>query len=261
LIDLLIGADIKAILLIGVLQADSVNNELKIIGALGDIEGPEPTDQDMGMSTILLPGVADMDQNPNWTIGPFDLPIVLDGINISIENVVLTGIFEENYNYTGKGEFQGDLDLGVLSSFVGIPPQDICAIVGGCLPCVDDPGRVECVHLYIKNIRGEEKGTPIIPVGAPGVKNLGGAGNEQILELTLLHPETGAPEAGVELLVEVVEGNAQVDGGVQALVNTGADGKVTVSVTDSDGGSNKLNISINVDPGYQHISSVLYVNF
>jgi hypothetical protein len=195
-------------------------------------------------------------------MGPFDFPITIDEYRVVVENVTLTGIFEQDYAYTGKGEFNGDLDLAFAAK-LGFPPAGICDIAGGCQPCADDPDRLECIHLYVKNMRADAKVDPIVPIGAPTAQDLGEtAPGEHTVEIELLHPVSGAPEAGIELLVEVIEGTScLVNGGLQALVNTGAEGTVQVSVTDSDGGTDKLRISINVAPGYEHVYSILSVEF
>jgi hypothetical protein len=238
--------DFKAFLLIGILEADTVNDQFQIIGALGDLDGPDPTEQDMEQPTLLFPQPADISANPSWELGPFDIPITIEGYQVIIENARLSGIFEQNYNYTGKGEFEGDLDLGVIADLFQLDPLQLCILIEGCLPCSGEPGRVECVHIYLRNMRADEKLVPVTPIAAVAGKDLGGSATAHTIELTLVHPETGAPEPWIDVRVEVVTGDGTLDGGTTVLVvQTGAEGTATVTLTDTIGVQDELDFYIN----------------
>jgi len=259
--DLLQGLDLNAFLLIGVLSADVGLEQIKVIGALGDLDGPDPSQQDMDQPSILFPQPADLSQNPAWELGPFDFPIAIEGVEVTIEETRLSGIFEKDYSYTGKGEFQGDLDLGLVAGLVGLDPAEICAIVGGCLPCPAEPGRAECVHLYIRNMRAELKPDLIVPIAAVKAKDLGGTATEHTVELTLLHPETGDVQPGVELTVTVTSGNGTLDGSTVTTVTTGADGKAAVILTAPVGDSDELKIDIQSAVPYAWVRATLIARF
>jgi len=258
--ELLVGLDLAAYLLIGVLAADPVAEEMDIIGALGDLDGPDPSKQDMGSPSLLFPVPADLSGNPAWAMGPFDFPITIEGFEVLIEQVSLSGIFEENYSYFGKGELQGDLDLGLIAGLVGISPAEICVVAGGCLGCPGDPGRVECIHLYIRNMRAEPT-DPIIPIASPTGKDLGGTATEHDVEVTLVDPATGDPESGVDIMVAIDVGNGLIEGAVFKVATTGADGKTTVVLTDLDGGSDELSITIESAVPYAWVKSKVIVAF
>ena len=258
LADMLGGLGLDAYLLLGIIDTDPAAEKMKFIGALGDLSGGDPTLQDMTMPSLLIPAQADISSNPMYTLGPFDFPIAIEGNEVTIKSVTMSGIFDENYNYSGKGEFQGDLDLGAIAGMVGMDPADLCAVIGECNPCPDEPGRVECVHLYIKNIRADLKADPLVPIAAVKAKDLGGTATAHTVELTLLHPETGVVQTGVELTVTVTSGNGTLD---NSTVTTGADGKAAVILTDPDGDSDELTIDIQSVVPYLWVSSTFVVSF
>jgi hypothetical protein len=244
LADMLGGLGVNAYLLIGVIDADPVGQKMKFIGAIGDLaEGADPTLQDMALPTLRIPASADLSQNPLFSMGPFDFPISIEGYQVTIKDVTLTGIFEHDYNYSGKGEFQGDLDLGPVAGLVGMDPATLCAVVGGCNPCPGDAGRVECVHLYIKNIRSDQT-TPLIPIAAVTGEDLGGTATQHNVELTLLEPTTGAVQPGVDIKVTLTAGDGNLAGSTVTTVTTDGSGKATVVVTDLNGGSDVLTLDI-----------------
>lgn len=256
--DLLSGLDLKAFLLLGILDADTALQQMRILGALGDIDGPDPLAQDTTQPSLLMPQPADLTQNPAWELGPFDFPIMIEGIEVTIEEARLSGVFEKDYHYTGKGEFEGDLDLGLLAGLVGLDPAEVCAIAGGCLACPGEPGRIECVHLFIRNMRADVKADPLVPIAAVSGKDLGGLPNQHTIELLLKHPATGAPEAGVQLAVTVFSGNGTLNSG---LVTTAADGKATVVLTDTDAGNDELKIDIQSPVLYKWVQATVIVKY
>jgi hypothetical protein len=254
-----LGAEVY--LLIGVTEADPLAKKMKFIGALGDFEGPDPLAQDTTAPTILLPGLADLSANPIFSIGPFDLPISAQGVTLTIQNVVLTGIFEENYHYMGQVEFQGDLDAGVISAMFGLNPADICGVVGGCNGCPGEPLRLECVHLDATNIRANEISDPVIPIASVVMKDLGGTATEHTLELTLTHPTTGLPEPSIMLRAQTKEGNLLLDGDSVSYVITGVDGKATILISDPDGGTDQIEAFIESAVPYKWVKAWTQVSF
>ncbi|HUT52229.1 MAG TPA: fibronectin type III domain-containing protein [bacterium] len=260
--DLLGALGLDFYLILGVLEADSVNNELRIIGALGNASAPDPSVQDMSQPTILFGKPANTDANPAWELGPADLPLLIEGYPLIIRQVYLSGIFEKDYNYSGKGEMRGGLDLRPLAVIIGLQPADLClTLMGACSECPGDPGRIECVNLYLRNMRAELNADPVVPVAQAAPKDLGGTSASHTIELTLIHPATGDPEPGVAIRVVLNSGNGAVDGAAEALVTTGPDGKATVTVTDPDGGTDEIEASIDSPVGYLWVNAKLNVAF
>ncbi|HUT55042.1 MAG TPA: hypothetical protein VM658_16755 [bacterium] len=254
-----LGAEVY--LLFDILDADPLAKKMKFIAALGDLEGPDPSSQDLTAPTILLPGWADLSANPEFTIGPFDLPISAQGVTLTILNVVLTGIFEENYHYMGKVEFQGDLDAGAIADMFGIEPSALCGVVGGCQACPGEPGRLECVHLDATNIRAEETSDAITPIAAVVMKDWGGTDTEHTLEMSLTHPTTGLPEQNVTIRAQTKDGNLLLDGDSVTYATTGADGKATVIISDPDGGVDQLEAFIESAVSYDWVKAWSQVSF
>ncbi|HUT55043.1 MAG TPA: fibronectin type III domain-containing protein [bacterium] len=255
------AADFAAYLLVGVVDADTPARKMQFIGALGDSEGPDPSQQDMTVPTLVFPRPADLGNNPEYVLGPFDLPISIEGINLEIKSVTLTGIFSENYEYTGKGEFEGDLDMAVIADMLGLAPADLCAMLGGCAACPGEPGRLECLHIHIINIRADELPDPIVPIAAVAQKDLGGTATRHTIELTLVHPITGLAEQGIDLRLEIKEGDGLVNGDSVAHVTTGADGKAAVTLEDPSGGADELEAYIESAVPYTWVKSWMQATF
>jgi hypothetical protein len=261
---LLTSLGFEVFLLIGVLDADSIAQEMSFIGALGDIEGPDPTQQDKSSPTILFPQAADLSGNPEYVLGPFDLPISIQGFEIELLNVVLSGFFSENYEFSGNGEFQGDLDMGVIADLAQLDPEDLCALIGGCISCIHDPDRQECVHLYVTDIRADELPTPVEPIAAVVQKDLGGSDTVHTIELTLTHPETGLPETGIDLRIEIKDpasDDGLLNGDSVAYVTTDVNGKATVTLEDTSGGTNDLEAFIESTVLYTWVKSWMQAIF
>jgi len=259
----LLGAlGIEMYLILGVLDADSAANELTIIGALGNPTAPDPNKQDLSQPTLLFPARASTDDNPAWEIGPFNLPLFVEGFQIVVREVYISGIFEGNFNYSGKGEFRGGLDLGPLAVLAGMDPAELCVTLqGACSECPGDPGRVECVQLYIRNMRANKNADPVVPVAQVVPLDLGGSANNHTIALILVDPATGAPQNGVQLKVSLTSGNGAVDGGAESIVTTGPDGKTIVVVSDPDGGTDEILITIESAVGYLWVPVKINVIF
>ena len=145
---------------------------------------------------------------------------------------------------------------------MGFEPAEICFLAGGCTVCPNDPGRQECVHLFIRNMRADEKIDPIVPIATVTARDLGGTATEHTVELTLIHPEFGDPVDGESIRVLVDDGNATfLDGTTVKVVTTGADGTATVILTDLDGGSNELDLYVDSAVPYLWVKSTIYVIF
>jgi hypothetical protein len=248
-----------------------------LLGALGDTEAPDPTTQDMGSASLLFPESADFTLN-SFVIGPLVLPIVIDGNLVTLENVVLSGSFSPDYEYLGNGELEGDLDLRSTLLAVGMDPEDIilglCDTLGVCSDCQSDPGRVECIHLRIEDIRGDLRTDsgglpiPVIPVAAVTVFAAEtGVATDRILELELTHPETGAVQPNVEITLSVMDGDGFFpdNGDLQSItVTTDANGQAFVLLRDLTTVIDDLDVDINPattpDP-YDCATSSIKVSF
>ncbi|HUT55383.1 MAG TPA: fibronectin type III domain-containing protein [bacterium] len=260
LADLLAGLGVQPYLLVGVIDTDAGAQEMRFIGAIGDLSGPDPSLQNMTMPTILFPVAVDLSNNPQYVLGPFLFFLNIEGIELELQDMLLSGIFEQNYNYSGKGEFSAELDIGPLAILLGINPAGICTLMGSCVYCPSDPTRQECVDIYVTEMRAEAKPDPIEPIAAVTPVDLGGV-TFHTVELTLLHPLTGDPEAFVDIHVTLSDGNGTVDGVGDVVVQTGIDGKVQVTVTDPDGGSDKLTMVIESAVSYTKVTSIITVIF
>ncbi len=250
----LLGTNIY--LLLGLYNIDAPNDRFDLIGGLGDMEGPDPTAQDMSSPTIRFTESADFSLN-SFTVGPLQLPIAVSGYLVTLDNVVLTGSFAPGYEYIGNGSLEGDLDLRVVIQAIGENPDDfiptVCGLAPGvCGACLDEPLRQECIHLKITDIRGDLRTDglgdpiPVIPVASVQVSE-SGTGTVRTLALTLLEPSTGAPEQGIDLHVFVDSGNGTfvLNGNTSIIVQTNADGQALVDLSDTDNGLEEVKIDIN----------------
>ncbi len=272
--ELLQGLGMEAFLLIGIIDVDTVNNKLNLIGALGDLDAPNPSQQDMDNPTIRFPESADFIYNA-YEMGPFDFPITIAGLLVTLEDVMLSGTFSPNYEYVGNGSMKGVLDLRAVVLALGEDPDifipTVCGLQEGvCQACAGEPDRLECITLIIENMRGDLRvdeflnPIPVTPVAAVTAVATG-TGDTRTIELTLTHPKTGDPEVGKDLYVYVKSGNGKFENDQQEItVTTDDQGKASVDLTDTDGGIDELKIEIDdisTPVGYVWVTSSINVSF
>jgi hypothetical protein len=147
-------------ILVGVESVDA--GTVQMLGAEGDGAG----NQNLCSPTIPFPG-ANYDDPYFSLISPL-LPLDIQGFQIDVENLTLTGAFAPDGSRIQGTVLKGDIDTRPLVELVSPGGGDdaVCVLVGtfgvSCLECSDNSGPY-CLSLWVDNIAADEvPGTTLV---------------------------------------------------------------------------------------------------
>jgi len=152
-------------------ESDLAGETAHIEGALGELDGPDIV-QDHCSETLTFtagpdrtPGTADDTPatwaNPEVTLTGVDLELAIQGVNATIQDLVLSMVVHPEATGFAGGRFEGILDTRDLAGLLGDEKDEngICDLVFktvgvGCEECGgDDPGEF-CLAVVAKDIVG-----------------------------------------------------------------------------------------------------------
>jgi hypothetical protein len=155
-------------LVISPLSYDDTANELSFIGAIGVDDGTGNIVQDVCNETIEFPVAGDYSENPFVSIAGEDVPLSIQGFDISLAEIQITGAFSPDGSSIQGLSLGGFADTAPLGEALGLGegPDAVCSLVTtfgvSCVDCGD--GSITCLELQIDNIVAEEQVGSITPL-------------------------------------------------------------------------------------------------
>ena len=149
----LIQAQLEQPILVGV--TDSTGGELQMMGALGLTDET----QDMCTPSIDFPVPADFTQNPYFVIAADSLTLDIEGVEIMIEDMIISGAFAPDGSYIDGATLAGSIDTRPLAGLLGDTgnPDAICDLVVTlgvtCETCPD--GTDYCLSVFVDSMQAE----------------------------------------------------------------------------------------------------------
>jgi hypothetical protein len=145
-------------ILIGVTDASTA--EVEMMGALG-LDGASPAAQDTCQETIDFPTPADFSENPFFSVGPDTTTLSVQGMEVTIDDLLISGAFSPDGSYIAGATLAGAVDTRPLVGLIDPEGSDntICDLVAtfgvACEPCSDGSGDY-CLTLLVNDISAEE---------------------------------------------------------------------------------------------------------
>jgi hypothetical protein len=153
-------------ILIGV--TDATTEAVSMMGAIG-VEGATPPEQDLCEEAIDFPAAADFSENPYFAVGPDTTTLSVQGMDIVIDELLISGAFSPDGTYIAGATLAGAIDTRPLVGLIDPAgsPDTICDLVAtfgvACEPCSDGTGDY-CLTLLVNDISAEElAGTTLVP--------------------------------------------------------------------------------------------------
>jgi len=135
---------------IGVTQATS--SEISFMAAPSDGNG----NQDFCATTYDFPVASDFTANPAFLVEADALDLVVDGLNLTLEDMAFSGAFSPDGSYIDGVMAAGTIDVNVLTDLVGDDPCDLLAAVGvACEECSDGSGP-HCLSVLVDSLTAPE---------------------------------------------------------------------------------------------------------
>jgi hypothetical protein len=150
------------------------DTEVYMMGAIG-VEGANPPEQDTCEETIDFPTAADFSANPFFSVGPDTTTLSVQGMDITIDDLLISGAFAPDGSYIAGATLAGAVDTRPLVGLIDPEGSDdtICDLVAtfgvACEPCSDGSGDY-CLTLLVNDISAEELiGTSLISRNADDI--------------------------------------------------------------------------------------------
>lgn len=148
----LIKQQLDQSILIGVTSVGG--GEIGMMGALADTMNM----QDMCTPSIDFPVAADFSENPFFSVGPDTTTLNVSGIEITIDDLVVSGAFSADGTTIEGAVLAGAIDTRPLATLVNSTDEGaVCELVAtfgvACEPCGD--GEPYCLSIYVDSMVAE----------------------------------------------------------------------------------------------------------
>jgi hypothetical protein len=161
----LVGSLLEFEMLVGVTEADDMN--VTMMGAIS--EGVGNTMQDMCTTTIDFPA-ADFSNNPFFEVQADVLPLVVQGMDLGLQDVLLSGALRPDGSAAEGVVLAGKLDTRPLVPLLspGGADDSVCVLLqtfsAECEECADGSGPY-CLTLYVDSMTAEPRsGDALVPL-------------------------------------------------------------------------------------------------
>lgn len=137
---------------LGIAAQDATS--ITFIGALADNTGA----QDMCTESIVFPVPADFSSNPFFSVESDELPVEVEGVQVTINDLVLSGAFTPDGSGIQGGVLSGSLDTRTLLDVLEMTGDNaVCDLLAGLLiDCeVCDDGSPTCLSVYVDNLSAD----------------------------------------------------------------------------------------------------------
>jgi hypothetical protein len=139
-----------ASILIGITSADAA--EIGMMGAVGDGAGG----QDMCTESFSFPIPADFTGNPFFEIETERLDLSIEGFDLTIEDLLISGSFAPDGSYIDGLVLEGFLDVAILAELIGDDPCALLATFGVACEDCGDGLEPHCLGVKVDSMRGDE---------------------------------------------------------------------------------------------------------
>ena len=150
----LIQGQLTTDILIGVSEVNDSPATVKFNGALADSSGA----QDACSVSFDFPEPADFAENPFFSIESDSLSLDIEGIEVSIDDLIVSGAFAADGSSIEGAVLAGFIDTRVLLDLVGGEEDgDVCELVEafgvGCVACAS--GDPYCLDVFVDTMAAE----------------------------------------------------------------------------------------------------------
>lgn len=145
--------------LVGVSAEDTGAQTLTMLGALGIDDGGDIV-QDTCSASIEFPIDADYAANPYFEVAGENVPIAVEGFEIEIGSMEITGAFAPDASYIDGASLAGKIDTRPLGELfdLGTDENAVCDFLGTLqLACEDcGNGEVFCLSILVDSMSADE---------------------------------------------------------------------------------------------------------
>lgn len=129
-------------------------SDLTFMGALANADGT----QDMCTESITFPVPADFSQDPFFSVASDSLPVEVEGVAVTIDDLVLSGAFTPDGSAISGGVLAGSIDTRTLMDVLEMTTEGgVCDLLAtfliDCEPCAD--GSVSCLSVYVDDMSAD----------------------------------------------------------------------------------------------------------
>jgi len=154
--------------IVGVNSEDTVASTLAMSGALG-VDNGAGVEQDMCTPTIDFPIDADYSENPYFSVEGENVPIAVEGFEIEIGSMEITGAFSPDATYIDGASLAGKIDTRPLGELfdLGTDENAVCDFLATLqLACEDcGNGEVFCLSMVVDSMDADElPGVTLVPL-------------------------------------------------------------------------------------------------
>jgi hypothetical protein len=129
---------------------DATETEVTMLGALGDENMPGM--QDMCTESLDLGEPADFTNNPQFVVESPLLSLSVAGVDVAIEDMLISGAFAPDGSVIAGAQLAGTLDVTVLGDLLDGDPCALLVAVGvACEPCSDGTGD-HCLSVQVEDM-------------------------------------------------------------------------------------------------------------
>ncbi len=128
--------------------------DLTFMGALANADGT----QDVCTESIIFPVPADFTDDPFFSVESDSLPVEVEGVQVTIDDLVLSGAFTPDGSAIRGGVLAGSIDTRTLMDVLEMTTEGgVCDLLAtfliDCEPCTD--GSVTCLTVYVDDMDAE----------------------------------------------------------------------------------------------------------
>ncbi len=173
--ELLFGELFQGLLAIGV--RDATADSIDVLGGALEITEEGRIQQDPCVASFELLDLP-FDNNPYIDAGPTTLDLAVQGIEVPVQQVTISGAFAADGDTLADARLTAEIDARTMEASVGMSAASLCELLElyTGLPCMDcsDDGETLCIGMQVEDITGQRiEGLQMMPNANP--QECGGA--------------------------------------------------------------------------------------
>jgi hypothetical protein len=166
--------DAEVYILVSATEYDATAMTHSFLGALGIDDGTGNIIQDVCTESIDFPLPSDYSDNPFMQIAGENVPIAVQGIELVLGSIELSGAFSPTGDAIEGLALRGFMDTSVLGGLLDLDPDDpqaACDLVGAlgisCVDCGD--GNITCLELAVDSMTADKQVGTLVALDAVAV--------------------------------------------------------------------------------------------